>query len=164
MPKNYGLIKSNTKRGLPLGFKHSVATKEKIRQAKLGRARPDMSGTLNYFFGTKPTSRYSQKGFKKPYLTSQRGHNHHFWKGGITPTHQAIRVSQPYKDWRRHVFNRDNYICQACGKRGGRLHADHELPFSLYPDLRLEILNGRTMCIPCHKLTPTYGNSKTMYV
>lgn len=79
------------------------------------------------------------------------------WKGGVTPTNEKIRKSNEYKVWRGHVFNRDNYTCQKCGNRGGELHADHELPFALYPDLRFEVLNGQTLCVSCHRKTDTYG-------
>jgi 5-methylcytosine-specific restriction endonuclease McrA len=67
-------------------------------------------------------------------------------------------ASIEYKEWRRHVFQRDNYRCQSCGKRGGDLHADHELRYADYPDLRLEILNGRTLCKSCHLKTDTWGS------
>lgn len=85
------------------------------------------------------------------------GPNSYLWRGGTSEEDKLLRRSFPYKEWRRHVYQRDDYTCQACGKRGGRLQADHELPFAHFPDLRLEILNGRTLCVPCHKLTPTYG-------
>lgn len=67
------------------------------------------------------------------------------------------------KEWRKHVFQRDDYTCQACGQRGGKLNADHELPFSLFPDLRFEILNGRTLCVYCHRKTPTFAGGIVAY-
>jgi len=79
------------------------------------------------------------------------GANHYLWKGGVTEFNDHFRHSYEYRQWRKRVFERDNYICQSCKQYGGKLQADHELPFSLYPDLRLEVLNGRTLCIPCHK-------------
>lgn len=98
------------------------------------------------------------KGLKRSaeYKKKISGANSHLWKGGITPIGTKIRNSPEYAVWRKHVFQRDDYTCQACGQRGGKIQADHELSFALYPDLRFEILNGRTLCIPCHKLTPTY--------
>jgi 5-methylcytosine-specific restriction endonuclease McrA len=79
------------------------------------------------------------------------------WQGGITPINEAIRKTTEYRMWRVSVFKRDDYTCQICGKRGGRLHADHIKPFSLYPELRLAIDNGRTLCVECHSKTDTYG-------
>ena len=85
------------------------------------------------------------------------GSNNAAWKGGVTPWIRALRASTQYGKWREQVFRRDDYTCQSCGQRGGKLNADHELPFSQFPDLRFELLNGRTLCESCHKKTPTYG-------
>jgi hypothetical protein len=78
------------------------------------------------------------------------------WKGGITPTHRKIRNSPEYAAWRIAVFTRDNYTCVFCGQKGGKLNADHIKSFAKHPDLRLELTNGRTLCVPCHKTTETY--------
>jgi len=67
-----------------------------------------------------------------------KGELHWNWQGGKTPKHKAFRRSNEYMQWRKHVFNRDDYTCQACGKRGVKLQADHELSFAEYPDLRQE--------------------------
>ena len=61
------------------------------------------------------------------------------------------RRTPEYKRWRLKVFERDDYTCQNCGKRGGSIQADHIKPFSLFPELRTELSNGRTLCVPCHK-------------
>lgn len=95
---------------------------------------------------------------------SRKGEKCHFWKGGVTPIHKAIRMSKEYKEWRKSVFERDNYTCVLCGNnRSGELNADHIKPFYLYPKLRLEINNGRTLCKPCHKETDTYGRKALSY-
>ena len=88
------------------------------------------------------------------------GINNNMWRGGITPINEKIRKSFEYKLWREAVFKRDNYICIWCGQKGGKLNADHIKPFAFYPELRLAIDNGRTLCIDCHKKTITWGRPK----
>lgn len=83
--------------------------------------------------------------------TKKLGPENNKWKGGITPIHEKIRKDLVYKKWRECVFERDDYTCQKCGKRGGDIHAHHELSFSDYPELRVEILNGMTLCVSCHR-------------
>lgn len=86
------------------------------------------------------------------------GANHELWKGGVTSIYKTIRKSREYKIWRKAVFERDNYQCVVGGKEHGwDLQADHIKPFSLFPELRFAIDNGRTLCKDCHKKTETYG-------
>ena len=75
----------------------------------------------------------------------------------LTALSKRIRNSLEYRLWRQAVFQRDNYTCVFCGKHGGDLNADHIKPFALFPELRFAIDNGRTLCVPCHKLTDTFG-------
>jgi hypothetical protein len=44
-----------------------------------------------------------------------------------------------------------------CGQIGGKLNVDHIKPFSLFPELRFDIKNGRTLCLLCHTKTDTFG-------
>ncbi len=91
------------------------------------------------------------------------GEKHHNWQGGKTLKNAKIRNSIEMKNWRRAIFERDDYICRICNKRGGRLIADHIKPFSLFPKLRLDIDNGRTLCHACHLKTDTYGGRVVNY-
>ena len=70
---------------------------------------------------------------------------------------RRVRGSKEYDAWRSEVFRRDDYTCKSCGQRGGKLHADHIKPFALFPELRLDVSNGRTLCKPCHLKTDTWG-------
>lgn len=73
------------------------------------------------------------------------------WKGGRSLVGQKLRTSTVYREWRQAVMARDDYTCQLCGVRGGKLQADHyPYPFSKFPDKRLDVDNGRTLCRPCH--------------
>lgn len=78
-------------------------------------------------------------------------------KGILTSKERQIRSSQEYILWRTAILMRDNYTCQTCGTREGKFHVDHIKSFSLYPQLRLAIDNGRTLCVECHRKTDTYG-------
>jgi hypothetical protein len=90
----------------------------------------------------------------KKYLIKDR---HPSWKGGIKKDKDR-RKSFEGSQWRKAVFERDNYTCVLCMVRGGRLEADHIKPYSMFPELRYEINNGRTLCSSCHRKTPTYGS------
>ena len=87
-----------------------------------------------------------------------KGSLNHSWQGGKTTSNQQIRAGLAYRQWREAVFLRDEFTCQFCGVRGGRLQADHIKPFFKFPELRLDVSNGRTLCVECHKKTPTYLN------
>lgn len=85
------------------------------------------------------------------------GKNAGNWQGGKTKENQLLRNKREAIIWRIAVFERDNYTCQICGQRGGKLNADHKKPWSKYPELRYSIDNGRTLCVECHRNTDTYG-------
>lgn len=90
--------------------------------------------------------------------TGRIGEKCNFWKGGKTSDYKQIKNSIKYKNWRRAVFERDNYTCQKCGAKNGKgvgktiiLHPHHIKEFAKYPNLRFETNNGITLCIDCHK-------------
>lgn len=87
----------------------------------------------------------SKENYQQP-----KGELAHNWRGGITPINKLLRASKDYDEWREKVFERDNYTCQICGKRGSRLNAHHILNFSDHENLRYDISNGITMCEECH--------------
>ena len=100
------------------------------------------------------------------------GKNNVNWRGGITPLKEEIRKSFEYKKWRILILKKDNYTCQICNIRGGKLNADHIKAFSIIlyinniktmEDARncielWSVDNGRTLCKPCHEETDSYLN------
>lgn len=141
------------------GKRHTEETKEKIRNKALGHKR--CVGRI-LSLKTREKIRLSQTGERNSNW-GKRGSNTTGWKGGKTNPNLILRSSREYNIWRSTVFIRDNYTCQFCLKRGGKLQADHIRPFRLFPELRLDINNGRTLCITCHRKTPTYGNSNKTF-
>lgn len=109
------------------------------------------------------SGKHHSEATKKKMRLSSSGSRASNWKGGISPLNKIIRRSLQYRIWRELVFKRDNYTCIWCNKRGGELHPDHIKPFSLFPELRFDINNGRTLCIECHKQTDTYGGKVRVY-
>lgn len=91
----------------------------------------------------------------------EKSHLSHFYIDGRCKerTNERSIASQSfeYKTWRRKVFQRDGYKCVLCDNTRN-LNADHIKQWSLYPELRYEINNGRTLCVDCHKKTDNYGN------
>lgn len=99
------------------------------------------------------------------------GKNHWNWKGGVTSLTRRIQGLAKYRAWRSAVYERDGFTCQGCGKRGEKLNADHIKPLCLIlhderiktvqdavaSDALWDVKNGRTLCVPCHKKTPTYA-------
>jgi len=160
---------------LPKGFKHSDATKAKMRAKALGKKRPwaalgrDPEVTRKYWTGRKRPPEFgaavAQRNRERTVSAETRakmsliysGSGNPNWNGGVSrDTHRDPR----YMAWAKAVKVRDNYTCQICGKRGGYLESDHIKSWKDYPKLRYRISNGRTLCKPCHILTPTWGRKR----
>lgn len=85
------------------------------------------------------------------YFSGERSKN---WKGGVTSKNHKIRTSKEYIDWRLKCLQRDYFKCTNCGyrskgKNSKDIVVDHIKPFYLYPELRMELSNGRTLCRKC---------------
>ena len=85
---------------------------------------------------------------------NQKGLNNPNWNGGTTSERTKIYNSKKYQNWRRKVFERDDFTCQDCGvlSDGNRIKiiAHHKKSFSKYPELRFSVDNGQTLCVGCH--------------
>lgn len=93
------------------------------------------------------------------------GKNHYNWRSGISSVNIKLRNFIRSTGWINEIFRRDNYTCQKCNRRGGKLIAHHLIPFSEVReyfnintiedanecDLLFDISNGVTLCEDCHK-------------
>lgn len=98
---------------------------------------------------------------KEPHL----GEKNSNWKGGITSIAKAIRNCMEYKDWRKEIFQRDDFTCQHCNQIGRKLRAHHIKRFSvILEEFNITTFeeaqtcvelwdtnNGITLCKKCHK-------------
>lgn len=107
----------------------------------------------------------ADKGKRRPY---RAGDKCHFWRGGVSVKNRTERQNVcstiEYKNFRNEVLKRDNYKCVFCGDysykgRGThcKLIVDHIKPYSLFPELRIDVSNARTLCHACNIKTETYG-------
>jgi 5-methylcytosine-specific restriction endonuclease McrA len=90
-------------------------------------------------------------GCKPPRNLHLVGRNHPNWQGGFSTIRNKEFHKPGYKLLCKSVFARDNYTCQDCQKRGGKLEAHHIKPWGPYPDLRYALHNLITLCPKCHK-------------
>ena len=106
--------------------------KEKIRQWNLGK-------------------KYSNKINKKKGMPKDKNPN---WKNGATLKWMRFRsnLSSKLANWSKQIKKRDNYNCQKCNYKGKNVQSDHIKPVRDYPELALDLNNGQTLCIPCHKI------------
>lgn len=94
------------------------------------------------------------KGMKMPYIPhlNNRGEKNSGWKGGVSFNR---KYDSKRRRWSNDVRQRDG-MCLFCGAKDN-LQADHIKSWALYPELRYDLENGRTLCFNCHKKTKTYG-------
>ena len=163
---NKGIIRSEEEKQKNkewhLGRKQSEETKKRRSETlkrighkpalHYGENHPNWKGGMSICVCGKKLSAYTSKYCNLCIRKVNNGENHYNWKGGITPLNKKLRASLEYKLWRKSVFERDNFTCIWCGDNmGGNLHADHIQEFAYYPELRLAIDNGRTLCKSCHE-------------
>ena len=84
-----------------------------------------------------------------------QGQTEENWTGFLTPQARRERNSEKFKQWRRRVFERDDYRCQCCGRRSAKgdpvvLNAHHIENFARNEALRYDVNNGVTLCRECH--------------
>ncbi len=148
---NKGLPKEMQPR---FGKKHLEETKIKIRNTESGKRLSDETKKKigNSYIKTENRLRQITNLGR-----SRKGSLNHLWKGGISRAYKTGYYSIEYRNWRRKVFERDNFECQNCSqKRGKYITAHHIKSWAKYPKLRYNISNGVTLCEICHSRTDNY--------
>ena len=140
-------------------YLRTLQIRESLRNAQLGTKKP-WAGKYK-----------RSEEHKRKISEAKKGEKSNLWKGGITFLQKKIRNLFEYRLWRSDIFTGDDFICQDCGERGGRIVADHIKAFSLIlEENKIKTLeealsckelwninNGRTLCQKCHKKTENFG-------
>lgn len=146
------------------GHTHSEKTKRKISLAHQGMKKPWSKGWVK---GNIPWN----TGIKMPFPAWNKGLTLSLeYRKKLSLAHMSTRTTTENKlarnsvdnlNWRKAVYERDDYTCLICKKKGGRLTPHHVLAFARYKEYRFDIDNGRTLCSDCHdRFHMKYGNKK----
>lgn len=88
---------------------------------------------------------------------AKRGPKNPMWDSSIDEKTRAkfkhhSRQYIGYKQFRKSVYERDDYTCRVCKESpSGNLVVHHLNSFTDFPHLRIDINNGITLCNSCHK-------------
>ena len=132
------------------GYKHSDEARTKMSKSAMGKVLNE-NQRRGLEMGRHLTLTFEQR---KARSERNKGEKCNFWKGGVSYVNRTERGifmdTVEYKEWRRNIFERDDYTCQKCDTRGGCLHAHHIKQFKGFPELRMVVNNGITYCNTCH--------------
>lgn len=83
-----------------------------------------------------------------------------YFKQRIRKCAPNVRGSRDYRQWRLSIFERDDYICQYCSKKQKNPHTHHINNYADFPEQRLLLENGITLCKKHHKEYHLYDGSR----
>ena len=142
-------LKTEFKKGIKAwnkGKHHSEETKRKISVGRKGKRL----GIKPYVITDEIRAKMRASALRRIRYYGEKAPG---WKGGKTKESRRIRQTKIYYLWRKAVLEKDGFACVWCGETNGQLDCDHIKQFSLYPELRFAIDNGRVLCIKCHRTT-----------
>jgi len=125
---------SEIKKGVPI---HTEEYKQQLSIKYAGEGNPFFgkkheegfhTGENNPFFGKNHTEE-SKQIMSKSHIGQLREDNNPNWNGGITPLRKAIRESREMYEWKKKVFEKDDYTDWYTGLKGGPLEAHHIIRF-----------------------------------
>ena len=123
------------------GAKHSEEAKKKISEALKGKNNPNYG---------KKHSNDIKKSISNNLKGRFKGKNSPRWNPNLTNEDRVDGRDYPeYNEWRKAVYEKDDYTCQVCGKKGG-FNAHHLEGYNSNKELRTTLSNGVTLCKKCH--------------
>jgi hypothetical protein len=156
----------------PTGYHHTEETKKKISQSNrrwnkgLTKEVDDrlrkQSDTLSKHWQNTPhpkgmLGKHHTEETKKKMSNNRKGDLNAHWKGGLTSEYYLHHTSPEWNNRRKECYQRDNYTCRICGKKGTTdvpldalsLQSHHIIPWHISHDDSLS--NLITCCLSCHR-------------
>lgn len=92
---------------------------------------------------------------KQCHYETRKGDTHPRYRHDLTDEERAENENRDYdlryRQWRRAVYQRDQYRCRYCGdNKGDNLNAHHIHNFADHKEIRYNVENGITLCNICH--------------
>jgi len=152
MPK--GIYKRHPHQGFQKGHTPWIKGKHHTEEAK-GKVREARRGKVSNSKGKKWSLESRER---------RRGEGNPNWRGGRNKKRRSYHsTDRNYIEWRKKIFEYDNYTCWVCEERSGNgyrfeIMAHHLYSWVEYPKLRYSVRNGITLCKECHKLYGYHNN------
>ena len=101
----------------------------------------------------KPKSKEHCKKISESRMGKYCGKDSPNYNPNLTDEERIVKRNYPeYTNWRKAVYERDNYTCQKCNiSKSGNLNAHHIESYDNNPEFRTNISNGITLCKKHHK-------------
>lgn len=115
-----------------------------IRTKKCQHCGVDYSAPRNRAYSAFIKSKFCSKGCADKGGFRASGEGHPRWQNGKS------KRTKGYRAWVNAVLARDGIKCTKCGAENVELHAHHIKPWKEFPELRLDVDNGLTLCARCH--------------
>jgi len=141
------IVSEETRKKMSKSAKNRIVSKETCKKISK-KLKGKYLGSNNPFYGKKHSEETKNKLREK-----MSGINSPRWNPHKTDEERINgRHIYGYNEWRKSVYERDDYTCQKCGDdRGGKLNAHHIKNYANNKKLRTETSNGITFCKSCHK-------------
>jgi len=140
---------ASKRKGIPTG-PMPEETKAKIRIATTGKKKTIINDNPTWF----KKGNVPDKPFNKGHIPWNKGKK---WSKEFLEKFSKSRIKKDatsvssfnYRQWKKAVFERDNYTCRKCSTNEC-LHAHHIKKQKEFPELRFDVCNGLTLCRRCH--------------
>jgi len=150
--------------GLQAGKRKSMSPEDRMRQIRAvqmaisGDKNPAKRPEVRKKISEKAKGRVFTEEWKRNIGLAGKGRIP--WNKGINNSkkewYKVLRKTVAYYEWRKQIFEQDNYTCQGCGTRSSQgnhveLHPHHVIAVRRNKELALDNRNGVTLCIDCHR-------------